>query len=148
MTAAADRFRLTAPEPSERELHEAVADALNALLLDPAFWCAYPAGVVQLSPQQAAAYSRFGLKTGMPDILIWWKGIWIVELKRRGGQLSRTRIVKTKHGALREIVGQVERFEQLCKTGAVRDLSVCYSVDDVLNQLGVWGIPLRGRIAA
>jgi hypothetical protein len=140
-------FRLTMPVPTERQIHEAVADALDALLLPPAFWCAYPAGVVQLSAAQAAAYARFGLKTGMPDIQIWFNGIWLVELKRPGGQLSKTRIERTKHGALREVVGQVERFAQLCRTGAVRDLAVCYSVDDVLDRLAAWQIPHK-RIAA
>lgn len=142
------RFKLTpGPEPSEQEIQAAVADALDALLLPPAFWCAYPAGVVQLSPQQAAAYSKFGLKTGMPDILIWYNGMWLLELKRPGGRLSTTRIEKNKHGALREIVGQAERFEQLAKTGAVKGIEVCYSVDGVLEQLRAWGIPHR-RIAA
>lgn len=140
-------LKLTAmPELSEREIHEAVASALDAVLLKPAFWCAYPAGVVQLSPQQAAAYSRFGLKTGMPDILIWYQGIWLIELKRPGGQLSQTRIQKSKHG-LREVVGQVDRFPQLCATGAVRNLAVCYTVNEVLATLELWQIPMR-RIAA
>lgn len=142
------RFKLTpGPELRERDIHEQVADVLDACLLDPAFWCCYPAGLVELSPAQATRYVKCGLKAGMPDIMIWYHGIWLVELKRqRGGQLSRTRIVKTKHG-LREVVGQVERFEQLAKTGAVRNLAVCYSVDDVLAMLTLWNIPHR-RIAA
>lgn len=143
----AARFHLTAPEPLERDIHEAVASALDALLLPPALWFTYPAGVVELSPQQAARYVKCGLKSGLPDIFVFYNGVWLIELKRRGGQLSQTRIVKTKHG-LREVVGQVERFAQLCKTGAVRDLAVCYSVDNVLGQLERWQIPLRGRIAA
>ena len=139
-------FKLTPLDPSERDIHIAVAGALNACLLPPAFWFTYPAGLVELSPQQAARYVRAGLKTGLPDIFILYQGVWLVELKRYGGRLSRTRIVKSKHG-LREIVGQVERFEELCKTGAVRDLAVCYSVDDVLDQCQRWQLPLR-RIAA
>jgi hypothetical protein len=144
-----DTFRLTgAPEPLERDIHEAVASALDALLLPPAFWCCYPAGIVELSPRQAARYVRAGLKTGMPDILIFYRGVYLVELKRYGGQLSRTRIVKTRHGALREIVGQKERFAQLRATGAVVDGAICFSVDGVVEQLERWQIPLRGRIAA
>jgi hypothetical protein len=145
MTAAA--LKLTAPEPSEREIHEAVASALDALLLPPAFWFCYPAGLVELSPQQMVRYVKAGLKTGMPDILIFYRGVYLVELKRWGGRLSKTRIVKTKHG-LREIVGQEERFRQLRATGAVIDGAICYSVDGVLDQLERWQIPLRGRIAA
>lgn len=142
------RFKLTpGPELREIDIHEQVAGVLDACLLDPAFWCCYPAGLVELSAAQAVRYVKCGLKSGMPDIMIWYRGIWLVELKkRRGGELSRTRIVKTKHG-LREVVGQVERFAQLAATGAVRDLAVCYSVDDVLDQLTRWSIPHR-RIAA
>jgi len=139
-------FKLTYPDPSEREIHEAVADALEALLLKPAFWCAYPAGVTRLSPQQAAAHSRFGLKSGMPDIQIWYRGVYLIELKKPGGQLSRTRIVKSpKTGALREVVGQVERFRELRETGAVIDGAICYSVEGVLQKCAAWGIPMKGN---
>jgi hypothetical protein len=139
-------FRLTAPELSERDIHKAVASALNAVLLPPAFWCTYPAGLVELSPQQAARYVECGLKSGMPDIFIFYRGVYLLELKRPSGRLSRTRIVKSKHG-LREVTGQVERFEELAKTGAVRDIAVCCSVDDVLRQIEAWKLPMR-RIAA
>lgn len=141
-------FRFTAPDASERDMHEAVARALKAVIRKPAFWCAYPAGVVQLSPAQAAAYSRFGLKTGMPDFQIWYNGIWLIELKTGKGQLTRTRIVKTRQGALREIVGQVERIEELRATGTVRDIAICRSVAQVIDQCERWQIPLKGRIAA
>jgi hypothetical protein len=143
-----ESFELTgAPEPKERDIHERVARALNALLLPPALWFCYPAGLVELSAAQAARFVRAGLKAGLPDIFVLYKGVWLIELKRPGGQLSRTRIVKSKHG-LREIVGQVERFEELCKTGAVRDIAVCYSVDEVLDRLDAWHIPSRRRVAA
>jgi len=135
-------FRLTVPMPSESDVHEAVAKTLDGLLpQDRVAWMTYPAGLIELTPRQAARLVRCGLKTGMPDIWIFYRGVWLIELKRPGGRLSRTRIVKTKHGALREIVGQVERIEQLCKTGAVRDVAVCYSVADVLDTINRWGIP-------
>jgi hypothetical protein len=140
-------FTLTpGPVPSETDIHRSVAKALNALLLPPAFWFTYPAGLVELSPQQASRYVACGLKAGMPDIMIFHRGVYLLELKRPGGRLSRTQIKKSKHG-LREVVGQVERFEELCKTGAVRDLAVCCSVDEVLHQLDKWQLPMR-RIAA
>jgi hypothetical protein len=142
---------LTSPKPSERDIHEAVAAVLDekrGLLCPPALAVCYPAGIVELSPQQAARYVRCGLKAGMPDWLIFYRGVYLIELKARGGRLSTTRIVRTKHGALREIVGQKERFEQLRATGAVIDGAICYSVDGVVEQLARWEIPLRGRIAA
>jgi hypothetical protein len=138
-------------EPSERDIHEAVAavlDEKSGLLCPPAFAVCYPAGIVELSPQQAARYVKCGLKAGMPDWLIFYRGVYLIELKRRGGVLSRTRIVRSQQGALREVVGQVERFEQLRATGAVVDGAICYSVEGVVDRLAAWGIPLRGRIAA
>jgi hypothetical protein len=141
------RFRLTMPEPLELEIHEAVARALDALVQPPAFAFCYPAGIIQLSPQQAAKMVRCGLKTGLPDFMVFYRGVYLIELKRRGGQLSQTKIVKSKRG-LREIVGQRERFQQLKDTGAVIDGAICYSVDGVVDALERWQIPLRGRIAA
>jgi hypothetical protein len=143
-------FRLTAPVPSESDIHEAVAKILDALLpVDRVAWMTYPAGLIELSPRQAARLARCGLKTGMPDIWIFYRGVWLIELKKPGGRLSHSRIVRSKHG-LREIVGQVERFEQLCKTGAVRDIAICYSVADVLETIARWQIPTTrpARVAA
>jgi hypothetical protein len=143
------RFRLAAQEPLERDIHEAVASVLDerrGLLLPPAFAICYPAGIVELSPQQAYRYVRCGLKTGMPDFLIFYRGVYLIELKRRGGRVSQSRIVKTKRGALREVVGQAERFKQLFDTGAVVDGAICYSVTGVIDALTRWQIPMR-RIA-
>jgi hypothetical protein len=141
-----DRFRLAAPEPLERDIHEAVARALNALVLPPAFWFCYPAGIIQLTGQQGARLVKCGLRTGLPDFMVFYRGVYLIELKRRGGQLSQTRIVKTKHGGLREIVGQRERFKELRDTGAVVDGAICYSVNGVIDALTRWQIPMR-RIA-
>jgi hypothetical protein len=138
-------FRFTAPEPLEREIHEQVARALEALLLPPAFWFCYPAGIIQLSAQQAARMVKCGLRTGLPDFMVFYQGVYLIELKRHGGRLSQTRIVKTKHG-LREIVGQRERFKELRDTGAVIDGAICYSVTGVIDALTRWQIPMR-RIA-
>jgi hypothetical protein len=140
-------FKLTMPEPLERDIHEAVASALDTLLLPPAIWFCYPAGLVELSPQQMARYTKAGLKAGMPDIFVFYRGVYLVELKRWGGRLSKTRMVKTKHG-WRELVGQEERFRQLLASGAVIDGAICYSVAGVVETLERWQIPLRGRIAA
>lgn len=141
-------FRLAMPEPLERDIHEATANALDAMLLPPAFWFTYPAGASILSPQQAARHIRIGLKRGLPDIWIMFDGVWLIELKRPGGQLSKTRIVRTRRGSPRVLEGQVDVFAKLCATGAVRDLAVCYSVDDVLDRIAVWKIPCRMRVAA
>jgi hypothetical protein len=66
-----------------------------------------------------------------------------IELKVRGGQLSRTKIVRTKRGAPRELVGQVERFAELEAAGV--EIAVCRTVHAVLDQLELWRIHSAGE---
>jgi hypothetical protein len=141
-------FRLTMLEQPERDIHENCARVLDRLLLPPAMWFTYPAGAAQLSPQQQSRYSRVGLKRGLPDIWILHFGVYCIELKRRGGTLSKSRIVHTKRGSPRELIGQREMFPKLLLTGTVRDIAICHNVEEMLRHLDQWGIPLRGRIAA
>lgn len=141
-------FRLTAPVPLERDTHKAVARLLDRLLLPPSVWFTYPAGATILSPQQAARHVEIGLKRGLPDIWILYNGVYCIELKRPGGALSKTRITYTKRGAPRIIVGQTEIFPRLILTGAIREIAVCKSVDDVLSCLTRWQIPMRRPLSA
>jgi hypothetical protein len=140
-------FRLTAPEPLEADIHAACADALDRLLAPPAVWFTYPAGAVQLSAQQMARYSRVGLRRGLPDIWIIHFGCYCIELKRRGGRLSRSHIARTRRGGPRFLIGQEEMFPRLLEAG-VKDIAICHSVSEMLKQVAAWNIPLRGRIAA
>lgn len=135
-------FRLTSPVPLERDTHIAVARALDALLLPPAVWFTYPAGASTLSPQQAARHAEIGLKRGLPDIWVIYDGTYCIELKRPGGTLSKTRVVRTKRGGARLVIGQAEMFPKLINAG-VRGIAICRSVDEVLLQLSEWKIPLR-----
>jgi hypothetical protein len=141
------RFRLTAPAPSERDIHASCARALDLLLQPPALWWTYPAGAAQLSPQQQAAYSRIGLKRGLPDIMILHGGLYGIELKRRGGRVSKTKIVHTRRGTPRELLGQEDMFPRLIAAG-MKEIAIAHSVDEVLGHLTRWGVPLRGRVAA
>jgi hypothetical protein len=143
-------FKLTSLEPLEVDIHESCAAALDRLLLPPAMWFAYPAGVIELSGHQMARLTRLGLKRGLPDIWIFYRawgqrsgGVYCIELKRRGGALSKTRVGRTRRGAPRVFVGQEEVFPLLIRTGAVEAIAVCTSVDEVLAQLARWQIPLR-----
>jgi hypothetical protein len=140
------RFRLQAPVTPEQDLHESVADALDKLLLPPAEWTCFPAGSVPLPPQFAAKLARMGLKRGWPDVLILNGQIYGLELKRRGGRLSRTRLVRTRRGGLRELAGQEEVFPRLEAAGMT--IGVCRSVDEVLALLAAWGVPLRVHAVA
>jgi len=139
MRAAA--FRLTAPEPLERDIHKTCAKALDRFLLEPAMWMPYPAGASVLSPQQAARHIEIGLKRGVPDIFILYNGLYMIELKRRGGTLSKTKEVRTKSGAPRILEGQEDVFPKLLRTGAVKAIAVCYDVKEVFQQLDRWQIP-------
>jgi hypothetical protein len=55
--------------------------------------------------------------------------------------------VRTKRGALRVIEGQREVFPRLLEAGFA-GLAVCRSVDEVIDQLRAWGIPLRAAAMA
>jgi hypothetical protein len=144
MTAAA-AFRLTPEIVAERDIHESCAAALDRLLLPPAMWFTYPAGAAQLSPQQMARYSRIGLKRGMPDLWFLFRGVFCIELKRHGGNLSRTRIGRTRRGSPRVLVGQQDTFPQLLASGGVADIAIAHSVEEMLDALDHWQIPLRSH---
>jgi hypothetical protein len=142
MTAAL-AFKLTPELIAERDIHEACASALDRLLLPPAIWFCYPAGATQLSPAQMARYSRMGLKRGMPDLWFLHRGVYCIELKRHGGRLSTTRIARTRRGSPRILVGQEEVFPALVASGGVQDIAIAHSVDEMLDHLTRWQIPLR-----
>lgn len=137
------RFRLTAPEPYERDIHAACVQALDRLLLPPAMFFTYPAGALELTPAQMARLARIGLKRGLPDLWVLFEGCYGIELKREGGALSKTRLGRTRSGAPRVYEGQEDVFPKLLASGGVRDIAICHSVDEVLAQLEVWAIPLR-----
>jgi hypothetical protein len=140
-------FRLTAPDPPEASIQESVARALDALLLPPAFWFSPAIGATKLTPQQAAALSRAGVKRGLPDVLLVHCGlVFGLELKTRKGRLSKTRVGRTRSGAPRVYEGQEDVFPKLREAGM--SISVVRSVDEALGQVARWGIPLRARVAA
>jgi hypothetical protein len=143
MTAGA--FKLTPEIVAERDIHESCAAALDRLLCPPAMWFTYPAGAAQLSPQQMARYSRIGLKRGMPDLWFLFRGVFCIELKRHGGNLSRTRIGRTRRGSPRVLIGQVDVFPALVASGGVQDIAIAHSVDEMLDALERWKIPLRSH---
>jgi len=140
-------FRLTAPDPLELDIHEACAAALDRLLAPPAMWCCYPAGGIELTAAQVAKYGRLGLKRGMPDLFIFFEGLWGIELKRRGGTLSKTRVVRTRRGSPRVLVGQAETFPLLIASGGFQDIGIAHSVEEMLEFCRYWEIPLRGRVS-
>jgi hypothetical protein len=140
MTAA---FKLTAPEPSEKDIHISCAQAFERLVLAPAVWVFYPAGAIELTEHQKAKLYRMGMKSGFPDFVFWHFGTFGLEIKKQGGRLSSSRWVKTlKKQRLRYVVGQRERFPELLAAGW-SDIQVVHSVEAALAQLEAWRIPLR-----
>jgi len=134
-------FRLRAPVVAETALHTSVADALDRLLLPPVQWTTFPAGSVPLPPEFAAKLARMGLHRGWPDILIVAGGIYGIELKREGGILSKSRTVRTRSGAPRVLAGQTDTFPRLINAGM--KIAVCHSIDEVIDALRGWDIPMR-----
>jgi hypothetical protein len=135
------KLKLVAPVVPEDELHCAVAELLDFALLPPAMWCCYPAGNVPLPPAYAQKLYRFGLRSGWPDLLVVHGRLYGIELKTANGVLTRTRMVRTRSGALREIQGQAAVFPKLVAAGCC--IAVCRSLDEVLGALRDWSIPLR-----
>jgi hypothetical protein len=124
------------------DLQASVADALKLLLLPPTMWTPLPIGHVQLTPAQAARMARIGVQRGWPDILVFHVCCYGIELKRRGGKLSKTRTVRTRRGSLRVLEGQEDVFPRLLDAG-IAEIATCDSLEGVLAALQTWGIPLR-----
>jgi hypothetical protein len=112
------------------------------LVLPPAYWFAMPVGHIQLSGAQMARLARIGVKPGLPDIFVLHGGLYGIEIKAKGGTLSKTRIAKARTGALRIVEGQQDVFPRLLEAGAA-EIAVVTSVDELLAVLGRWQIPLR-----
>ena len=135
------RLKLTNERP-EDDLHADAANSLAWHVQSPVEWTTFPAGNVPLPPQFAAKLSRLGLKRGWPDILLLHdRRLYGIELKRVGGALSKTRIVRTKRGGWRELTGQEDMFPRLELAGM--RIAVCHSVPEMLAVLRAWGVPLR-----
>lgn len=126
----------------EAELHEAVAKAFTMLVLPPAMWTCFPAGQVPLPAHAAAKLYRMGLKRGWPDILVVYGGhTFGIELKRQGGQLSRSYMARTKRGALVLREGQKDVFPRLQAAGMT--IGIASNVNDAVALLREWGVPVR-----
>jgi hypothetical protein len=102
-------LKLTYPDPSEDEFHEAVARLLDLIFAGKnVVWSHFPAGGYLLTPAAAARLYRLGLKRGMPDIMIWFRHPTNqdpccigMELKTRTGKATDAQ--RKKHAALEEV---------------------------------------------
>ena len=115
---------------------------LRLMVLPPAQWSTFAAGHTWLPGPIAAKLYRLGLAAGWPDLLCVHDGhVFGIELKRKGGRLSKDRTVRTRHGRLRLVEGQQTIHPRLEAAGM--KIAVCHSVDEVLDALRAWGVPLR-----
>lgn len=141
LTGFRPRLRLELVTPSENELAESVAHLLAKVLLPPAEWTCFPAGVVPLPKALGTKLSRYGLARGWPDYLILHQRLYGLELKTRGGRLSKGYMARTARGGVKWREGQEEVFPRL--TAAGMTIAVCRSIPDVLGALTEWQIPMR-----
>ena len=86
-------------------------------------------GAPPTEPRQAARLYRIGLKTGIPDIIVFHKLVYGIELKTAKGDLTPS---------------QKEMFPRLIDSGWA-DIRVARSIDELFHHLRDWGVPLRGR---
>lgn len=109
----------------EADLHRQVCDYLDLCLPTPDAWyTTFPADGGSLR-------GRIGLKRGVPDILIIYRGsaFWI-ELKTARGRISDHQVL-TAHK-----LGEAGYGPALAR-----------SLDDVVEAIGRWGIPVRGKLS-
>ena len=123
-------FRLTAPVPLEDELHVSAYQALRVLVPSEAVVNSWDLANGK-SAIEGARKRRKGCLAGWPDMAVLWRSrMVLIELKRsRYGQLS---------------AAQRELHPRLEATGF--PVTVCTSVEDVLETVVRAGIPLRGRL--
>ena len=114
---------MTAPRPSEKSIHFAVAGYLN-LFLDPDWRCTHIPNGEHRDRRTAAKLKRMGVKSGWPDfILVSPRGqTYFMELKRVGGRLSESQ----------------NDYRAWCiKLGI--PYVVAYSLDEAIAALKTWG---------
>jgi hypothetical protein len=127
-TSAAKPKPLNIPENAkESDLHATIAELLDWILIQPAIYTTFPAGWGKLKGATAGRLKKSGLKAGMPDILVFYRGKCVgIELKVNGASPSSV---------------QRTMFAQLQAAGV--PVYVCGSISDVIEALNRCRIPFR-----
>lgn len=114
----------------EEGLHRAVAHYLQMVLAPEVVWSTFPSGGG--GKVRGARLKAMGLRAGMPDIMLWWRGdhgrCLGIELKAPRGGLS---------------AAQRETFAAL--DGAGCPVEVVRSIAEVRVALDSFGVPLKAR---
>ena len=112
---------------TESQIHASVASLLDWILVPPALYTTFPAGVGKFSKAMAGQLKHRGLKAGMPDILVFYAGRCLgLELKKLRSYMSKA---------------QVEMKAKLEAAGV--HYVVCRSQDDVITALRYHEVPIR-----
>jgi hypothetical protein len=121
-------WHMKLPDPSEDQIQVAVAEYLTLALPVEVWWSSIEHRT--WSAREGANRKKRGVKPGVPDLLICWHGqIFGIELKTRTGHLSQ---------------GQIEQRAALLRAGA--RWALCRSLDDVIDKLREWEIPMRMEV--
>src|SRR5262249_34703637 len=112
----------------------------------PTRYGCYPAGTAELSPAQLARYFRLGLKRGSPKYSSSTPVCRGSRSSASATAFSKTRVVLTRPGSPRVLVGQEETFPPRTAWAAFCDIGIAYTVAELRALCRMWDTPLRGRI--
>lgn len=114
----------------EEQLQRAVAAFLDVALPEDAVWFHVPNGGAR-TKAEAGIFKAMGVKAGVPDVLILWRGqLYCIELKAPGRSLSP---------------GQRDMRDRLLKSGA--EWGLAKTVGEVaIACAGCWNMPLRASL--
>jgi hypothetical protein len=139
-------LKLRAYVPPEVDVHADIATAFARILIPQdqggAVWTTIPIGHVKLTGKQAGRLAMLGVKPGWGDIIGFWQGgAYLLEVKKPGGTLSQTRIVRRRNGSPRLVIGQREVFPLLAAQGVI--IGTAETVGEALACVRAWGWPMR-----
>ena len=113
----------------EQTFQMAVSQYLNAVLPAGAGHTAFPSGGG--GAIRGSFLKAMGLRAGMPDVFVFHQGrAFGIELKAEHGRLSTVQ---------RATIGELSTWGV--------PVAVCKTLDEVASALGMWGIPIKGRLA-
>lgn len=132
--------RARAKGETEHDLQVRVVAFLEPALAGVAWWSGIDHGAGKMSEAEAGRRKERGVKPGISDIVVLWRGRFIgIELKAPAGVLSKA-------------AAGVQSPEQRVVEGEWRrhggSYFVCHSLVEVDAALAGLGIPLRYRVAA
>ena len=112
---------------TEHRLQQAVSVYLTRALPPDTFWTSVDAGQGRMDPIAGCRRRERGIKAGVPDLLLCWRGrLHGIELKFGKGTLSDN---------------QVAIANEILAAGGL--WAMCRSVEEVEVVLRRWGLPLR-----